>query len=178
MSFSSAAITISYQYGPLIMKTFDISTQIISTVFGSISLVAVVSVLILYKITKYISEDKLILLLQIFSLGIFSFFLSGNMIFILFGLIIVNIMFEMWNILFENKIQELAYDNTRASAISMVTLCESLILTVGSYFISIFSKITSLINILSFLGIILLSISLVGILIYTRNRGKVNENRK
>lgn len=178
MSFSSAAITISYQYGPLIMKTFDISTQIISTVFGSISLVAAVLVLILYKITKYISEDKLILLLQIFSLGIFSFFLSGNMIFILFGLIIVNIMFEMWNILFENKIQELAYDNTRASAISMATLCESLILTLGSYFISIFSKITSLINIVSFLGMILLSISLVGILIYTRNRGKVNENRK
>ncbi|KOY76460.1 Major facilitator family transporter [Apilactobacillus kunkeei] len=178
MSFSSAAITISYQYGPLIMKTFDISTQIISTVFGSISLVAAVLVLILYKITKYISEDKLILLLQIFSLGIFSFFLSGNMIFILFGLIIVNIVFEMWNILFENKIQELAYDNTRASAISMATLCESLILTLGSYFISIFSKITSLINIVSFLGMILLSISLVGILIYTRNRVKVNKNKK
>lgn len=175
MSFSSAAITISYQYGPLIMRNFNISTQLISTVFGSISLVAAVLVLILYKITKYISEDKLIVLLQTFSLGIFSFFLVGNMIFVLVGLIMVNIIFEMWNILFENKIQELAYDNARASAISMATLCESIILTIGSYCISIFSKITSLINIVSVLGMILLFTSLVGMLMYTRNKVKVNK---
>lgn len=42
LGFSTAAVDLSYQYGPLIMQKFSFDTGMISTVFGSLSLLGAV----------------------------------------------------------------------------------------------------------------------------------------
>lgn len=97
------------------------------------------------------------------------------MSFVLLGLTFINIAFELWNTIFEAEIQRLSYEGIRATAMSVVYFGESLLMTIGSWVISIFSRMYSLTSIIGMLGSILFIIALVGLVGYVRITSNVNE---
>lgn len=109
LCFSTSAVTLSYQYGPLIMQQFSFDTGVISTIFGILSLLGALAGLLTYRFTRLLSENTLLIILLLLGFVLFLSLFVHNMLAVLLGLIIVNIIYEMWNIIFENKIQELAY---------------------------------------------------------------------
>ncbi|USS88432.1 MFS transporter [Fructilactobacillus hinvesii] len=161
MSFSAAAVTLSYQYGPLMLRELHFSTQLISLVFGGLALVAAGLVLLVDRLTRVIAPHVLIMLLQMVSLLFFASFLTHNRMIVVLGLVVINVVFEMWHLLFENQIQDLAYEHTRASAFSLATFTESAILTVGSTLVSLLTTTMNLLNVVSYLGMGLLAIALL-----------------
>ncbi|USS90738.1 MFS transporter [Fructilactobacillus carniphilus] len=163
MSCSAAAVTLSYQYGPLILQELHFSTQMISVLFGLLAVVAAGLVLVVERLTRFISAPTLIMGLQILSLGLFAAFLLHNHVIIVIGLVVINIVFEMWHLLFENQMQTLTYEQTRASAFSLATFSESVILTVGSALVSLLTTKMELVNVVSYLGMFLLAVALLSL---------------
>lgn len=84
------------------------------------------------------------------------------------GLVFINIAFEIWNIIFETKTQNLAYENIRATSVSAINLCESIILTIGSWIISLLGHYMMLNVIVGFLGGGLFIISIASIIIFNK----------
>ncbi|MCO6541240.1 MAG: MFS transporter [Lactobacillus sp.] len=154
--FSDAAVTISYQYGSLLLSTIHVPTELVSTIFGTISLLGALVSYSIYKIVKKIDENKITLCLIELSMLLALLFITKNKIVIIFGLIIINVSFEMWNVILENKIQKIVLEGIRATSISTINLFTSLLLTIGSFLISAMSKTISLeltIGILSGFGL-------------------------
>lgn len=175
MCTSSAAVTISYQYGPLMLTKGGLSVAQAGYVFGLIALVAGVIVAFLYKITKFIRPMVLSFVLQLGCCICFGSFLGDHLSFVLLGLIFINIAFELWNTIFEAEIQRLSYEGIRATAMSVVYFGESLLMTIGSWVISILSRVYSLTSIIGMLGSILFIIALVGLVGYIRITSNLNE---
>lgn len=165
---SSAAVTISYQYGPLILTKGGLSVAQAGLVFGIISLVAGIVLALLHKITQTIKPMTLSLILQLGCVVSFISFLWHHLPVVLIGLMFINIAFELWNVIFETEIQRLSYEGIRATAMSVVYFGESLLMTIGSWIISLFSRTNSLTSIVGVLGCILFIIALVGLGGYTR----------
>ena len=166
LGFSTAAVDLSYQYGPLIMQKFSFDTGMISTVFGSLSLLGAVAGLITYKLTQKVSENILLIILLLFGLTLLLSLFIHNMLIVLFSLITVNVIFEMWNIIFENKIQEVAYADIRASVISTGNVFISGLLALSSGLISLVGEKISLVWIIGSIGSIFLIIALISTLFY------------
>lgn len=157
--FSTAAVTLSYQYGPVIMKRCSLNTGTISTIFGSLSLFGAIAGLLTYKLTHILSEDRILIILLLFGILLFlSLFIQSTVI-ILSGIVFVNIIFEMWNIIFENKIQKLAYDSIRATIVSFGNALISGLLALSSFFISFVSDKVSLSWIVGSIGSLFLLIA-------------------
>lgn len=168
MCTSSAAVTISYQYGPLMLKKFNLSVLMISLIFGLVAIIAASVVSITYKLTKLIQENQLALLLQTLCLVCFLSFIVKNVGLTVGGLIFINIAFEIWNVIFETKTQNLAYENIRATSVSAINLCESIILTISSWIISLLGHYMMLNVIVGFLGGGLFIISIASIIIFNK----------
>lgn len=166
LGFSTAAVDLSYQYGPLIMQKFSFDTGMISTVFGSLSLLGAVAGLLTYKLTQKVSENILLIILLLFGLTLLLSLFIRNMLIVLFSLITVNVIFEMWNIIFENKIQEVAYDDIRATVISTGNVFISGLLALSSGLISLVGEKMSLVWIIGSIGSIFLIIALISTLFY------------
>lgn len=166
LGFSTAAVDLSYQYGPLIMQKFSFDTGMISTVFGSLSLLGAVAGLLTYKLTQKVSENILLIILLLFGLTLLLSLFIHNMLIVLFSLITVNVIFEMWNIIFENKIQEVAYADIRATVISTGNVFISGLLALSSGLISLVGEKISLVWIIGSIGSIFLIIALISTLFY------------
>ena len=172
LGFSTAAVDLSYQYGPLIMQKFSFDTGMISTVFGSLSLLGAVAGLLTYKLTQKVSENILLIILLLFGLTLLLSLFIHNMLIVLFSLITVNVIFEMWNIIFENKIQEVAYADIRATVISTGNVFISGLLALSSGLISLVGEKISLVWIIGSIGSIFLIIALISTLFYINNKNK------
>lgn len=170
--FSTAAVDLSYQYGPLIMQKFSFDTGMISTVFGSLSLLGAVAGLLTYKLTQKVSENILLIILLLLGLTLFLSIFIHNMLIVLFSLITVNVIFEMWNIIFENKIQEVAYADIRATVISTGNVFISGLLALSSGLISLVGEKISLVWIIGSVGSIFLIIALISTLFYISKQNK------
>lgn len=166
LGFSTAAVDLSYQYGPLIMQKFSFDTGMISTVFGSLSLLGAVAGLLTYKLTQKVSENILLIILLLFGLTLLLSLFIHNMLIVLFSLITVNVIFEMWNIIFENKIQEVAYADIRATVISTGNVFISGLLALSSGLISLVGEKISLVWIIGSIGSMFLIIALISTLFY------------
>ncbi|KZV02947.1 MFS transporter [Lactiplantibacillus plantarum] len=142
--FSDAAVTITYQYGSLLLSTIHIPTELVSTIFGIISLLGALVSYLVYEVVKRIDENKVALGLVELSMILALLFITKNKIVIVFGLIIINVSFEMWNVILENKIQKIVLEDIRATSISTINLFTSLLLTISSFLISAMSKETSM----------------------------------
>lgn len=168
LCFSTAAVTLSYQYGPLIMQRCSFDTGMISTIFGSLSLLGAIAGLLTYKLTRRISENIVLIFLLLLGLTLFLSLFIHDLLIILFGLITVNVIFEMWNIIFENKIQAVAYADIRATIISTGNVFISGLLALSSGLISFIGDKISLIWLVGSIGSIFLFIALVSTLFYLR----------
>lgn len=166
LGFSTVAVDLSYQYGPLIMQKFSFDTGMISTVFGSLSLLGAVAGLLTYKLTQKVSENILLIILLLFGLTLLLILFIHNMLIVLFSLITVNVIFEMWNIIFENKIQEVAYADIRATVISTGNVFISGLLALSSGLISLVGEKISLVWIIGSIGSMFLIIALISTLFY------------
>lgn len=172
MGFSSAAVTLSHQYGPLMLKTLGLPVGKISTFFGIISLVAALAVSFTYKITKRMSDNVVVNILFLIAVISFLLFITRNSVVILMGLLVVNVQFELSDAILENQLQNIANKKIRASTISFVYFGESILLTCSSWLISMLTKTFNLCNVLGIIGTTLLIISISSMLILTRTRHK------
>ena len=161
MGFSSAAVTLSHQYGPLILKNLGLKVGSVSTIFGIISLIAAVIVGFTYKITKRIIEDKVVKGLISMSIIAFLIFLVKNAVITSIGLLVINVGFELWNVILENQLQRIAPKKIRASIISSVYFIELILLTCGSWLISTLTMKVNISDALGMLGTILLILSVI-----------------
>lgn len=161
MGFSSAAVTLSHQYGPLILKNLGLKVGSVSTIFGIISLIAAVIVGFTYKITKRIIEDKVVKGLISMSIIAFLIFLVKNAVITSIGLLVINVGFELWNVILENQLQMITPKKIRASIISSVYFIESILLTCGSWLISTLTMKVNISDALGMLGTILLILSVI-----------------
>lgn len=168
MAFSSAAITLSHQYGPLMLKDLGFQVGKISTFFGIISLVAAFAVSFTYRITKRVSDNRVVNTLFLISIFSFLSFMTQSSIVVLIGLLIVNVQFEITDAILENQLQNVANEKIRASTISFVYFNESILLTCGSWLISILTKTFSLCNVLGIMGTGLLIVSILSMLIFIK----------
>ncbi|MFK5675699.1 MFS transporter [Ligilactobacillus sp. LYQ60] len=168
MCTSSAAVTISHQYGPLMLTKGGLSVAQAGFIFGLMALIAGLILAFLYKITKVIKPLVLSFVLQLGCLVCFGSFLWHQLSFVLIGLMFINIAFELWNAIFEAEIQRMSYEGIRATAMSVIYFGESLLMTVGSWTISLFSRTYSLTSIVGILGSILFLIALFGLIGYAR----------
>lgn len=171
LCFSTSAVTLSYQYGPLIMQQFSFDTGVISTIFGILSLLGALAGLLTYRFTRLLSENTLLIILLLLGFVLFLSLFVHNMLAVLLGLIIVNIIYEMWNIIFENKIQELAYEDIRATVFSTGNVLISALLALGSGLISLVGEKVSLTLLVGGIGSSFLFIALVSTIFYV-NRQK------
>lgn len=168
MCTSSAAVTISHQYGPLMLTKGGLSVTQAGFIFGLMALVAGIILAFIYKITKFIKPMVLSFVLQLGCLVCFGSFLGRQLLLVLIGLMFINIAFELWNAIFEAEIQRLSYEGIRATAMSVIYFGESLLMTIGSWTISLFSRTYSLTSIVGVLGSILFLIALFGLIGYAR----------
>lgn len=168
MGFSSAAITLSHQYGPLMLKNLGLQVGKVSTFFGIISLIAALAVSFTYRITKKISDNTVVNILFLVTIFSFLLFTTHRYILVLIGLLIVNVQFEITDAILENQLQNIANEKIRASTISFVYFCESILLTCSSWLISILTKTFDLCDVLGILGAALLLISITSMLMLTR----------
>lgn len=166
LCFSTSAVTLSYQYGPLIMQQFSFDTGVISTIFGILSLLGALAGLLTYRFTRLLSENTLLIILLLLGFVLFLSLFVQNMLVVLLGLIIVNIIYEMWNIIFENKIQELAYEDIRATVFSTGNVLISALLALGSGLISLVGEKVSLTLLVGCIGSSFLFIALVSTIFY------------
>lgn len=170
MGFSSAAITLSHQYGPLMLKNLGLQVGKVSTFFGIISLVAALAVSFTYRITKKVSDNLVVNILFLVTVFSFLLFTTHSYILVLIGLLIVNVQFEITDAILENQLQNIANEKIRASTISFVYFCESILLTCSSWLISILTKTFNLCSVLGILGAALLIISIISMLILTKSK--------
>lgn len=166
--FSAAAITVSYQYGPLILESYNMRINIISSIFGVLSFLGSIAVVFTYRFSKNRDRDLIVIILQACSLITFILFFVNNFWIILIGLILVNVIYEIWNIILENKIQDIAYKNIRATIISVNNLLISGLLTSASFLIGIFSNELSLVSAVSIVTTMYLLISVLSMFMYKR----------
>lgn len=171
---STAAITFSYQYGPIIFESNGISTQGISLVFGLISLLGAFFAFLPEKLTKFLSASQIV----IFSLVLAIMCLIGMSIFrneqvaLVILLVIPNILYESWAVVLETSIQEVVLEKIRATLVSFVNLVNAAVLTVCSVIISLSSTSFSTLNIVSALSVFLLVIALMSYLLLGINNKK------
>ncbi|MHC9537817.1 MFS transporter [Dellaglioa sp. BT-FLS60] len=170
--FADAAVTLSYQYGPIILNKINLSTPWISTIFGIISLLGALLSFKIYDFTKKVSENKLVLYILLTSLFFSFLIISDYKPFILVGLIVVNILFEAWIILLESNVQHIATDQIRATVLSTINLFSSFLLTIGSLMISLLSKSYQVTTIVGGLCSLLFVIAIVNYLPYYSNKTK------
>lgn len=170
MGFSSAAVTLSHQYGPLMLKNLGLQVGKVSTFFGIISLVAALAVSFTYRITKKVSDNLVVNILFLVTVFSFLLFTTHSYILVLIGLLIVNVQFEITDAILENQLQNIANEKIRASTISFVYFCESILLTCSSWLISILTKTFNLCSVLGILGAALLIISIISMLILTKSK--------
>lgn len=170
MGFSSAAVTLSHQYGPLMLKNLGLQVSKVSTFFGIISLVAALAVSFTYRITKKVSDNLVVNILFLVTVFSFLLFTTHSYILVLIGLLIVNVQFEITDAILENQLQNIANEKIRASTISFVYFCESILLTCSSWLISILTKTFNLCSVLGILGAALLIISIISMLILTKSK--------
>lgn len=168
MCTSSAAVTISHQYGSLMLTKEGLSVAQTGFIFGLMALVAGIILAFIYKITKFIKPMVLSFVLQLGCLVCFGSFLWRQLLLVLIGLMFINIAFELWNAIFEAEIQRLSYEGIRATVMSVIYFGESLLMTIGSWTISLFSRTYSLTSIVGVLGSILFLIALFGLIGYAR----------
>ncbi|SEM32226.1 Predicted arabinose efflux permease, MFS family [Ligilactobacillus sp. WC1T17] len=158
--FASGAITISYQYGTLLLEQLKMPTEMISTVFGIISLLGAVSVLS-YKFIQYWSDKSLIIFLQALAVVCSILLAFRNVFWLLLGLIVMNAVFEIWNVLLENRIQTISYGHIRATVFSVVNIFESGLMTLGSILIGLLTKQLSLNTTVALLCVTLLGVAVL-----------------
>lgn len=170
MGFSSAAVTLSHQYGPLMLKNLGLQVGKVSTFFGIISLVAALAVSFTYRITKKVSDNLVVNILFLVTVFSFLLFTTHSYILVLIALLIVNVQFEITDAILENQLQNIANEKIRASTISFVYFCESILLTCSSWLISILTKTFNLCSVLGILGAALLIISIISMLILTKSK--------
>lgn len=146
-------MTISYQYGPLILETLKLNVSLVSTIFGILSFLGAIAVFFTYRLSKIIQEDLLVWSLQSISLVLFALFLEQKLSIILLSLVSVNVVYEIWNVILENKLQALAYANVRATIISVSNLMISALLTTASFLIGALGERIALVNIVGCLNV-------------------------
>lgn len=166
--FSATAVTISYQYGPLILETLKLNVSLVSTIFGILSFLGAIAVFFTYRLSKIIQEDFLVWSLQSVSLVLFALFLEQKLSIILLSLVSVNVVYEIWNVILENKLQALAYANVRATIISVSNLMISALLTTASFLIGALGERIALVNIVGCLNVFLLASALLSFYLYQK----------
>lgn len=114
----------------------------------------------------------MLIILLLLGLTLFLSLFIHNMLIVLFSLITVNVIFEMWNIIFENKIQEVAYADIRATVISTGNVFISGLLALSSGLISLVGEKISLVWIIGSVGSIFLIIALISTLFYISKQNK------
>lgn len=169
MFTASACVTVSYQYGPLVLKQWGMATGFVSTLFGIISLLGACMTLFVYKLSKKLTENRLVILLLLICFVLFGTLMICNLYLFIFSLVVINVMFEMWNVVFENKIQQISSEGIRASLFSSINFCESLLLTLSSLIISLFDNNFSLNSIISLIGLIFIGLALIFFSVYQRS---------
>lgn len=166
--FSATAITVSYQYGPLLLADLKLNVSLVSSVFGLLSFLGALAVFSTYRLAKIIKEDTLVWGLQSLSLVLFACFLGQQLGLVLLSLVIVNVVYEIWNVILENKLQALAYANIRATIISVNNLVISALLTSASFLVGALGENFALVKIVSFLDIFLLASALLSFYFYQK----------
>lgn len=161
-------MTISYQYGPLILETLKLNVSLVSTIFGILSFLGAIAVFFTYRLSKIIQEDFLVWSLQSVSLVLFALFLEQKLSIILLSLVSVNVVYEIWNVILENKLQALAYANVRATIISVSNLMISALLTTASFLIGALGEKIALVNIVGCLNVFLLASALLSFYLYQK----------
>lgn len=161
-------MTISYQYGPLILETLKLNVSLVSTIFGILSFLGAIAVFFTYRLSKIIQEDLLVWSLQSISLVLFALFLEQKLSIILLSLVSVNVVYEIWNVILENKLQALAYANVRATIISVSNLMISALLTTASFLIGALGERIALVNIVGCLNVFLLASALLSFYLYQK----------
>lgn len=153
----------------------NLSTVDISIIFGVISIFGAIFAFLPDKLSAFISSKNIISS----SLGIAMMMfvlisLFPNIIFlVIISIIIPNILFEAWNVILDNFIQEQVTDNIRSSIFSILNLVASLSITLISFIISMFSNKFSLIYIISLTSFFFLSISLISFIIFNWSKKKI-----
>ncbi len=160
-SLMTAAITTSYQYGPLVFESVHLTTPTISIIFGAISILGAFSAIIPDHITKTISQKTIIIISLISCVLMFILLLlfKNTITVVIIAIVAPNVIFELCNVILETNIQDKALDQIRASIISTVSFGTSLLITFSSLIISVFSKLISVTTIVSILAIFFLAIS-------------------
>lgn len=161
-------MTISYQYGPLILETLKLNVSLVSTIFGILSFLGAIAVFFTYRLSKIIQEDLLVWSLQSISLVLFALFLEQKLSIILLSLVSVNVVYKIWNVILENKLQALAYANVRATIISVSNLMISALLTTASFLIGALGERIALVNIVGCLNVFLLASALLSFYLYQK----------
>lgn len=160
-SLMTAAITTSYQYGPLVFESVHLTTPTISIIFGAISILGAFSAIIPDHITKTISQKTIVIISLISCVLMFILLLlfKNTITVVIIAIVAPNVIFELCNVILETNIQDKALDQIRASIISTVSFGTSLLITFSSLIISVFSKLISVTTIVSILAIFFLAIS-------------------
>jgi MFS family permease len=173
IAFSESAITLSYQYGPLLFSKEGLHTGYVSVVFGLISLLGAAAAVLAERASNKLGKKLLILL---FSVSILSFVLiytaHSQVLLIVILFMIPNIIYELWSPILESELQMISRESIRASAFSLINLVTSLILTLGSYVVGITSEDYSILQIVSVGCSLLIVVSFVSYLFLMREYAK------
>lgn len=173
IAFSESAITLSYQYGPLLFSKEGLHTGYVSVVFGLISLLGAAAAVLAERASNKLGKKLLILL---FSVSILSFVLiytaHSQVLLIVILFMIPNIIYELWSPILESELQMISRKSIRASAFSLINLVTSLILTLGSYVVGITSEDYSILQIVSVGCSLLIVVSFVSYLFLMREYAK------
>ena len=73
----------------------------------------------------------------------------------------MNAVFEIWNVLLENRIQTISYGHIRATVFSVVNIFESGLMTLGSILIGLLTKQLSLNTTVALLCVTLLGVAVL-----------------
>lgn len=173
IAFSESAITLSYQYGPLLFSKEGIHTGYISIIFGVISIFGAIAASMADKMSNILGKKRLVIL---FITSIFSFtiiyWLHTQVLLLVILFILPNIIYEIWSPILENEIQMISKEAIRASVISMINLVTSLILTIGSYVVSVAVKKYTIVQVISVNCTILIFISLISYIVLIKRLSK------